>query len=80
MSTNTVPPARVASGPILWVASAVLLAAAIVLHGLMPRYELTTVGASGDSVIVFDRWTGQFQRVDYQTNGEPRATPVVNPF
>jgi hypothetical protein len=65
---------------ILCLVSAVLLAAAIVLHGVMPRYQLTTVGAAGDTVIVFDKWTGQFQRIDYQANGEPRATPVVNPF
>ena len=79
MSTDTVP-ARSPTGPILWLMSAALLAAAIVLHGVMPRYQLTTVGANGDSVVVFDRWTGQFQRVDYQPTGEPRATPVVNPF
>ena len=65
--------------PLLWTVAGALLAGAIVLHGLMPRYELT-VGAGGDSVIVFDRWTGQFQRIDYQPNGEPRATPVVSPF
>jgi hypothetical protein len=80
MSSNTEPAAQSATGPILWLASAVLLAGAIVLHGVMPRYEFTTVGTGDDSVIVFDRWTGQFQRVDYQPSGEPRATPVVNPF
>ena len=79
MSTDTAP-ARSTTGPVLWLVSAGLLAAAIVLHGVMPRYEFTTVGANGDSVVVFDRWTGQFQRVDYQSTGEPRATPVVNPF
>ena len=79
MSTDTVP-ARSTTGPFLWLVSAALLAGAIVIHGAMPRYELTTVGLNDESVVVFDRWTGQFQRVDYQPNGEPRATSVVDPF
>ena len=80
MNTITEAPSRLALVRLVWLASAALLAVAIVLHGVMPRYEFTTVGANGDSVVVFDRWTGQFQRVDYQPGGEPRATPVVNPF
>ena len=80
MSIHTASSVPFVTGPIVWLASAVVLAVAIVLHGAMPRYELARVGASGDSVIVFDKWTGQFQRVDYQPNGDPRATPVVNPF
>ena len=80
MHTHTESPTRSAAVRLMWILCAMLLAAAIVLHGMMPRYALTTVGANGESVIVFDRWTGQFQRVDYQPNGEPRATPVVNPF
>ena len=66
--------------PLLWTIAAAMLAGAIVLHAMLPRYELASVGANGESVIVFDRWTGQFQRVDYQPNGDPRATQVVNPF
>jgi hypothetical protein len=57
-----------------------LLAGALVSHALIPRYEFSTMGASGGSVVVFDRWTGQFQRVDYLPDGQPRATPVIDPF
>ena len=57
-----------------------LLAIAVVLHAVWPRYELTTIGVNRESVVVFDRWTGQFQRVDYLPSGEPRATSVVDPF
>jgi hypothetical protein len=36
----------------------VLLALAVVLHGLLPRYEVTSA-AKGDFVRRFDNWTGQ---------------------
>jgi hypothetical protein len=80
MSTHADHPPRVAGRPVLWLASAALAAAAIVAHAALPRYELTTVGVNRESVVVFDRWTGQFQRIDYQPDGEPRATSVVDPF
>lgn len=57
-----------------------LLAIALVLHAMLPRYEMTTIGVNRESVVVFDRWTGQFQRIDYLPGGEPRATSVVDPF
>jgi hypothetical protein len=62
------------------VSAAAILAAGIVLHAFFPRYELTPHGSSGDAVVVFDRWTGQFQRAIYGPDGEPRASSVVRPF
>ncbi len=38
--------------------AAVLLALAVVMHGLLPRYEVTSAG-NGDGVQRFDNWTGQ---------------------
>jgi hypothetical protein len=62
------------------VTAAATLAVAIVLHALFPRYEMTPHGANGDAVVVFDRWTGQFQRAVYAADGEPRTSVVVRPF
>jgi len=59
---------------------AALIALAIVLHALLPRYSFSTVGQDGAVVLVFDRWTGQFQRATYGPDGEPRVTSVVKPF
>ena len=64
-----------------WIAvAAALVSTALVLHALLPRYTLTTVGQAGDVVLVFDRWTGQFQRATYGADGAPRVTEVVRPF
>lgn len=72
-------PAPVGLG--LWILSAAaVLAAGLVLQALFPRYELTTHGTTGDAVVVFDRWTGQFQRATYSADGEPRTSAVVRPF
>lgn len=83
MATNPESPdtsVAIFQGATVWLIAAVLLTTAIVLHGLLPRYEFATVGADRGSIVVFDRWTGQFQRVDYGADGEPRATSVVSPF
>lgn len=65
----------------VWIVmSAAVLAAGLVLHALFPRYELTSHGADGGAVVVFDRWTGQFQRATYGADGEPRTSSVVRPF
>jgi hypothetical protein len=65
----------------VWIVSAAaVLAVGLVLNALFPRYELMSHGASGDAVVVFDRWTGQFQRATYGADGEPRASSVVRPF
>ncbi len=62
----------------VWLAVAgLLLAIAIGLHGIMPRYEFSS---EGSSVIVYDRWTGRFQRTTYDAQGEPTASQVVRPF
>jgi hypothetical protein len=73
-------PAETWPGALVWLVAAALVAVGLVLHATLPRYELRPVGVNGDSVVVFDRWTGQFQRVDYLPGGEPRATSVVDPF
>jgi hypothetical protein len=65
----------------IWITfAAAILSAGVVLHAFFPRYELTSHGASGDAVVVFDRWTGRFQRAMYGPDGEPRTSSVVRPF
>jgi hypothetical protein len=67
--------------PGVWLAlPAMILAIAVALHGIFPRYEMAAVGAEGRSVVVFDRWTGQFQRADFGAQGEVTVTSVVKPF
>jgi hypothetical protein len=61
------------------VIAAAVIAIAVVLHSALPRYAFTT-GQDGSVVLVFDRWTGQFQRATYPPDGEPRVTSVVKPF
>jgi hypothetical protein len=62
------------------VGAAAILAAGIVLHAFFPRYELTPSGTDGAAIVVFDRWTGRFQRATYGPDGEPRTSSVVRPF
>ena len=73
-----------AVGPIMsgvwWTLVAAILALAVVLHALLPRYTVTTIGQDGAAVLVFDRWTGHFQRATYGPDDEPRVTSVVKPF
>jgi hypothetical protein len=65
----------------IWaVVVAAMVAFGLTMHALLPRYAMTTVGQDGAAVIVFDRWTGQFQRATYGPDGEPRVTSVVRPF
>lgn len=68
------------SSGVWWSAVALIIAVAIVLHAMLPRYSFTTVGQDGAVVLVFDRWTGQFQRAIYGPDGEPRVSSVVRPF
>ena len=64
----------------MWLAiAAAAMATAVVLHAALPRYTFST-GQDGSVVLVFDRWTGQFQRATYGPDGEPRVTSVVKPF
>jgi hypothetical protein len=63
----------------VWLAiAATALAVGLIVQGLFPRYQLTPL--AGDSVVVFDRWTGSFQRATYGPDGEPRASSVLRPF
>jgi hypothetical protein len=82
MSTTPLPDQRVTEWPSgVWtLGAAALLAAGVILHALFPRYQITPHGGDNAAVVVFDRWTGQFQRAAYGPDGEPRISVVVRPF
>ena len=59
---------------------AALLALALILHAVFPRYEWQVVGNRGNVIVIYDRWSGQYQRAEYQQNGEVLANNVFVPF
>jgi hypothetical protein len=66
--------------PAVWVAVAlIVVAVAITLHAVLPRYEFQMI-ENGRAMMIYDRWGGKFQRVNYDANGEPALTKVLTPF
>lgn len=58
-----------------------LLTIAVFLHAVFPRYEWHTVPEPGKlSIVVYDRWTGRFQRGVYSDDGVLNAMGVFTPF
>ena len=58
-----------------------LLAVGVLLHSFFPRYEWKTVEKQGAvSIIVYDKWTGRFQRGVYTDDGNLNAMGVFTPF
>jgi hypothetical protein len=65
----------------VWVAAAlVALALAVVLHAVFPRYDYQVIGDDGRAVLVYDRWSGRFQRANYDASAEPSLSRVLTPF
>jgi hypothetical protein len=66
----------------LWSALAVMLVAlAIMLHAVFPRYDYRIVDRQNSiNVIVYDRWTGKFQRGIYGDTGDLTALKIWEPF
>jgi hypothetical protein len=58
-----------------------ILAAAVLLHSFVPRYEWRTIDhASAVSIVVYDRWTGRFQRAVYDEKGSLNVMGAYTPF
>jgi hypothetical protein len=67
--------------PAIWLAiAALLIAGAMVLQALFPRYEFRVIGDDGRAMMIYDRWTNRFQRAVYDEKGEPTLTGVISPF
>jgi len=63
-----------------WIAiGAMLLAGALFFHAAFPRYEVHVLG-DGHAMVIYDRWSGRFQRANYDDRGEPTLTKVLSPF
>ena len=52
----------------------------IFAHSFLPRYEWRAVNASGTALVVYDGWTGRFQRAEYDANGKVKPTDVYTLF
>jgi hypothetical protein len=65
---------------VLWVAVAGVLALGVLAHAFFPRYEWRPVGDNGSAIVVYDRWSGRFQRAVYDENGTLRVMDVFTPF
>ena len=59
----------------------VVIAAALVLHAFVPRYDWRTSEDTGSiSIVVYDKWTGRFQRGVYDADGKLDVMTVFTPF
>jgi len=66
-----------------FVIAAVLAGLAVLslfVHTLFPRYEWRTVNPDGTALVVYDRWSGRFQRATYAEDGHVKAMDVYTPF
>ena len=58
-----------------------LLAIGVLLHSFFPRYEWKTIDRPGAiSIVVYDKWTGRFQRAVYDDKGTMTVMGVYTPF
>jgi len=59
------------------VVAAVVVAIGVALAGrtMLPRYEWRVVG-DGHAVVVYDKWSGRFQRTEWNNDGKPHLSDV----
>jgi hypothetical protein len=53
---------------------------ALFAHALFPRYDWRTVNPDGTALVIYDRWSGRFQRAVYDGSGRVKAMDVFTPF
>ena len=59
----------------------VVIAVIVTVSTFFPRYDWHPVESSGSvSIVVFDRWTGRFQRAVYDDKGGLNVMGVFTPF
>ncbi|HXI31865.1 MAG TPA: hypothetical protein VNG89_25685 [Vicinamibacterales bacterium] len=63
-----------------WWAALAVVVLGIFAYAFIPRYEWHAVNATGSAVIVYDKWTGRFQRAEYDANGKVKPMDVFTPF
>jgi hypothetical protein len=59
------------------IAAAAVIGIALVVGGqkLLPRYEWRPV-ADGRAIVVYDKWSGRFQRTEWDDAGKPHLSDV----
>lgn len=67
--------------PLKWAAVAAffLLGLGVLAHALMPRFEYQ-VAPDGYTLVIYDKWTGKFQRAVYSPDGDLKLQRVITPF
>ncbi|HKB09255.1 MAG TPA: hypothetical protein VKD69_01330 [Vicinamibacterales bacterium] len=63
-----------------WWALIGVLVLGIFAHAFIPRYDWHVVNQAGTALIVYDKWTGRFQRAEYGSEGKVKAMDVFTPF
>jgi hypothetical protein len=58
---------------------AVAIAVAVILHAVLPRYEYQLI-QNGQAIVIYDKWTGKWQRANYNANGDADLRGVLTPF
>ena len=58
-----------------------VMGAALLAYVFFPRYDWRTLDDAGSiSIVVYDRWTGRFQRAVFDPNGNLNVMGVYAPF
>jgi len=57
-----------------------IVAVALLLHAVFPRYEWRTIGEKGAGIVVYDRWSSRLQRAVYDEKGLLKVLEVYTPF
>ena len=66
---------------ILLIGLLIVIAVGLLAHAFFPRFEWRTVQNDHSiSVVVYDRWTGQFQRAVYDDSGSLNVMGPFKPF
>jgi hypothetical protein len=62
-----------------WAVLAVV-ALGVFAHAFIPRYDWRVVNENGTALVIYDKWTGRFQRAEYDTAGTVKTMQVLTPF
>jgi hypothetical protein len=57
-----------------------LIALALVLHAVFPRYEWRPANPDGTAILIYDRWGGAFQRAAWDDKGDVKPTQPFKPY
>lgn len=63
-----------------WWALLGVLLFGMLAHTLFPRYDWRPVSDHGAAIVVYDRWSGRFQRAEYDAAGKVKPMDVYSPF